>query len=257
MSDRAGAALKLSDDIQIFGGDGALCAVAGLCAGDAPATPAALNGSSCAADLIKSPATSLLLQSASVPRADDPTSLRPTPAELARRHRGAEITGVPGFDAPLPSRHYGGYVTVDKKRGRHLYYYFVTSEGSPGTDPVVLWLNGGPGCSSFDGARRRRRRRKLLPPLMCAWPGACAVLPAPLCPNPGPMRELSVCLPACLGRRVCERARTLPLRVRGGQGRAREAAAGAAAVGEPLQLEQGGQHAVRRFAGRGWHVVLW
>lgn len=68
-----------------------------------------------------------------------------------QHHRGAEIRGVPGYKGELPSRHFGGYITVDQERGRHLYYYFVQSERSPASDPLVLWLNGGPGCSSMDG----------------------------------------------------------------------------------------------------------
>ncbi|KAJ0988980.1 hypothetical protein J5N97_007336 [Dioscorea zingiberensis] len=63
----------------------------------------------------------------------------------------ALISELPGFNGIFPSNHYAGYVTIDESHGRNLYYYFVVSEGKPAEDPVVLWLNGGPGCSSFDG----------------------------------------------------------------------------------------------------------
>ncbi|KAG8371670.1 hypothetical protein BUALT_Bualt13G0112400 [Buddleja alternifolia] len=63
----------------------------------------------------------------------------------------AIVTKIPGFDGSFPSKHYSGYVNIDEAHGRKLFYYFVESERNPQTDPIVLWLNGGPGCSSFDG----------------------------------------------------------------------------------------------------------
>lgn len=63
----------------------------------------------------------------------------------------ALVKSLPGFDGEFPSKHYSGYITVDKAHGKKLFYYFVTSQGNPAEDPLVLWLNGGPGCSSLDG----------------------------------------------------------------------------------------------------------
>ncbi|CAN0859056.1 Serine carboxypeptidase-like 20 [Linum grandiflorum] len=63
----------------------------------------------------------------------------------------ALVTHLPGFSASFPSKHYSGYVTINEATGKKLFYYLVQSERNPSIDPLVLWLNGGPGCSSFDG----------------------------------------------------------------------------------------------------------
>ncbi|CAI0376208.1 unnamed protein product [Linum tenue] len=59
------------------------------------------------------------------------------------------VSYLPGFNGSFPSKHYAGYVSLEEEK--HLFYYFISSERNPAEDPVVLWLNGGPGCSSFDG----------------------------------------------------------------------------------------------------------
>ncbi|KAI7992875.1 Serine carboxypeptidase-like 45 [Camellia lanceoleosa] len=46
-------------------------------------------------------------------------------------------------------RQFGGYITVDEQQDRALFYYFAEAETDPASKPLVLWLNGGPGCSSI------------------------------------------------------------------------------------------------------------
>ncbi|KAL5774546.1 hypothetical protein ACOSP7_012103 [Xanthoceras sorbifolium] len=57
------------------------------------------------------------------------------------------VTALPG-QPEVEFRHYAGYVTVDDKNGRALFYWFYEAMTSPREKPLVLWLNGGPGCSS-------------------------------------------------------------------------------------------------------------
>ena len=60
-----------------------------------------------------------------------------------------EITSLPGLSQPIKFKQYSGYLNASK--GRHHFYWFVESETDPENAPVVLWLTGGPGCSSIFG----------------------------------------------------------------------------------------------------------
>ena len=56
------------------------------------------------------------------------------------------VLGLPDIDR-LNADWYSGY--LDSTATKHLHYVFVTSLTDPINDPVVLWFNGGPGCSSL------------------------------------------------------------------------------------------------------------
>jgi carboxypeptidase C (cathepsin A) len=61
-----------------------------------------------------------------------------------------QVTTLVGLNEPINFNQFSGYLNLGTTK-KNIHYWFVESESTPSTDPLVFWTNGGPGCSGLIG----------------------------------------------------------------------------------------------------------
>lgn len=75
--------------------------------------------------------------------------VRALATESPESQESDRVTNLPGQPRSPSISHFSGYVNVNGANGRALFYWFFEAQYQSSKKPLLLWLNGGPGCSSI------------------------------------------------------------------------------------------------------------
>jgi serine carboxypeptidase-like clade 1 len=62
-----------------------------------------------------------------------------------------KLSQIPGYPSTFRNRAFAGYLNTDSNDRKLHYVFLEANQGVSNSAPVLLWLNGGPGCTSKIG----------------------------------------------------------------------------------------------------------
>ncbi|RLM96119.1 hypothetical protein BBO99_00004536 [Phytophthora kernoviae] len=65
--------------------------------------------------------------------------------------KGDLVKSLPGLDPAAKITQHAGRITLDDSDESTIFYWHFQASQDPDKAPLVIWLNGGPGCSSMQG----------------------------------------------------------------------------------------------------------
>ncbi|KAF5464807.1 hypothetical protein F2P56_014858 [Juglans regia] len=76
------------------------------------------------------------------------TCVKASEDQYPQSQESDRVIKLPGQPPSPPISQFSGHINIDPGTGRALFYWFFEAQSQSSKMPLLLWLNGGPGCSS-------------------------------------------------------------------------------------------------------------